>query len=144
MKIVSGEHVGRWVCKKLKACYEEGAQGVGLERSGEITAGVCYENWNGRSIMCHIVIDQPITRSYLFAIFHYPFEYLGVDKIIVPVVETNTESIRFVEKLGFSGEATLRGVHPDGDMILYTMKREDCRFLGARYGQGLSSAAASA
>lgn len=139
--IRTGQDVARWVMKKLHGAYEEGAEGIGLERHGELIAGVCYENWNGRSIMCHIVIDGRLTPEYLFAIYHYPFEYLGVGKIIVPIVESNTESVRLVTKMGFAGEATLRGAHPDGDIVLYSMERQNCRFTGARYGKKVSVAA---
>jgi hypothetical protein len=37
--------------------------------------------------------------------------------------------------MGFSEEARIKDCHPDGDIILYTLKREDCRFLGERYGK---------
>ena len=131
--IRTGEQVARWVCKKLHACYEEGAEGIGLERSGELVAGVCYENWNGRSIMCHIVIDGRITPEYLAAIFHYPFVYLGVEKIIVPIVQSNEDSIKFVTKLGFTYATTLKEAHPDGDIHIYEMKRENCRYVSERY-----------
>ena len=138
--IRTGEQVARWVCKKLHACYEEGAEGIGLERGGELVAGVCYENWNGRSIMCHIVIDGRMTPEYLAAIFHYPFIYLGVDKIIVPIVQGNDDSIKFVVKLGFTHENTLREAHPDGDILLCEMKRENCRYTGERYGKRIKVA----
>jgi len=131
--IRTGEQVARWVCKKLHACYEEGAEGIGLERAGELVAGVCYENWNGRSIMCHIVIDGRMTPEYLAAIFHYPFIYLGVDKIIVPIVQSNRDSIKFVMKLGFTFTTSLKEAHPDGDINIYELKREDCRYVGERY-----------
>jgi len=142
--IKSGTDVARWVCKELHACYEEGAQGIGLMRDGKLIAGVCYENWNSRSIVTHIVIMGRITRDYLFAIFHYPFEYLGVDKIICPIAESNDESMRFVANLGFEREATIADAHPSGAIYIYSMKREKCRFLGERYGQRLTVATASA
>ena len=82
--------------------------------------------------------------EYLYAIYHYPFEYLGVDKIIVPIAQSNSESIRLVTKMGFEREATLSDAHPDGDMYLYSMKRQDCRFTGERYGKRQSRTAACA
>ena len=142
--IRTGEQVARWVCKKLHACYEEGAEGIGFERNGELAAGVCYENWNGRSIMCHIVLEGRMTPEYLAAIFHYPFVYLGVEKIIAPIVESNKESIRLCMKMGFKQTAVLKDAHPDGDINIYEMKREECRYLGERYGQRLAIAAACA
>ena len=138
--IKTGEQVARWVCKKLHACYEEGAEGIGLERGGDLVAGVCYENWNGRSIMCHIVIDGRMTPEYLAAIFHYPFTYLGVDKIIVPIVQSNKDSIKFVTKLGFTYSTALKDAHPDGDINLYEMLRENCRYVSERYAKRINVA----
>ena len=74
-----------------------------------------------------------MTPQFLAVIFDYPFRQLGVGKVICPIVETNKRSIRLCRKMGFEREATLRDSHPDGDMFLYSMKRENCRFIGDRY-----------
>lgn len=141
MKIVSSKQtVAPWVAKKLFGRFNPD-EAIGLEKNGELVAGVIYENWNRRSIVCHIVIDGRMTPSYLAAIFHYPFMYLGVDKIIAPVAESNEESIKFVENLGFEREATLSDAHPDGAILLYTIKRTACRFIGERYASRLVVAA---
>jgi len=142
--IRTGHDVARWVYKALHSCCDEGAEGIGLEKDGALVAGVAYENWNGRSIVCHIVIEGRITRYYLYAIFHYPFEYLGCDKIVVPIAQSNGESIKLVENMGFEREATLCDAHPDGDIYLYSMKRQNCRFLGERYGKVVTKSAACA
>lgn len=142
--IRTGKDVAQWVCKKLHSCYEEGAEGIGLMYGGVLVAGVCYENWNSRSIMAHIVVEARLTPYYLYAIFHYPFEYLGCDKVICPIPQSNGESIRLCKKMGFTHEATLSEAHPDGDIYLFTLKREDCRFTGERYGKRRASAAACA
>lgn len=139
--IRTGHDVARWVIKRLKGSYQEGAEGIGLARDGRLVAGVCYENWNGRSIMCHIVVDGRMTPEYLYAIFHYPFEYLGLDKIYCPIVQTNSESIRLVKKMNFVCEATLTDAHPDGDICLFSLERQNCRFTGARYGKRILAAA---
>lgn len=137
--------VGPWVSKKLFSAWDaNGASALGLERRAELVAGVIYQNWNGRACVCHIVVEGLLTPTYLAAIFHYPFTYGGLDKIIAPVAESNDDSINFVTKLGFTREATLSGAHPDGDILLYTMTRDACRFIGERYGQRLSFAAARA
>ena len=107
-------------------------------------AGVLYENWNRRSVTCHIAIQGLITPTYLAAIFHYPFVYLGCDKIIAPISEANAESIEFVSNLGFQEEARLLDAHPDGSLLLYTMERQKCRFIGDRYGQRLAASTATA
>ena len=133
--IITGEYVARWVCKKLFAAYQEGSEGIGLERDGKLVAGVCYDNFTGRSIMAHIVVEGRLTPYYLYAIFHYPFEHLGLDKVICPIVQSNKESIRLCSKMGFERETTLSDAHPDGDIYLYSLKRSKCRFTGERYGK---------
>ena len=139
--IRTGESVARWVCKKLHSSYSEGSEGIGLEKDGKLVAGVCYDNWTGRSIMAHIVVDGKMTPGYLYAIFHYPFQHAGAEKVYCPIAESNTESIRLCSKMGFEREATLSDAHPDGDIYLYSMKRENCRFTGARYGKTIIASA---
>ena len=135
--------VGPWVAKKIFGPWN-GVPAIGLERRGELVAGVMYENWNRRSVTCHIAVQGLMTPAYLWAIFHYPFVHLGCDTIIAPVSEGNEESIRFVKNLGFQEQARLPDAHPDGSLLIYMMWRKDCRFIGARYGKRLAVAAASA
>ena len=135
--------VGPWVARKIFGPWT-GAPAIGLERGGEIVAGVIYENWNRRSVTCHIAVQGLMTPAYLAAIFHYPFVHLGCDKIIAPVAEGNEESIRFVRKLGFQEECRILDAHPDGSLLIFTMTRQECRFIGERYGKRLSIAAARA
>lgn len=133
--------VGPWVAKKVFGKFHpEDSEAIGIERDGKIVAGVIYENWNGRSIVCHIAVEGLLTPTYLRAIFHYPFEYCGVDKIIAPVAESNEDSIRFVKKLGFQEEARLLDAHPDGSLLLFTMKKGACRFIGDKHGHRLKIA----
>ncbi len=143
-KIITGkENVAPWVAKKLFARFNAD-EGIGLERNGEMVAGVVYEDWNGASFVCHIVVQGLMTPRYLAAIFHYPFVHCGASKIIAPVPQSNEESVKFVTKLGFRLEAQLLDAHPDGSVLLYTMKPDQCRFIGANYGQRLSFTAARA
>lgn len=128
--------VGPWVAKKNFATFNpEGSEAIGLERHDNLVAGVLYENWNGRSCVCHIAVDGLLNKAYLAAIFHFPFVYGGLDKIIAPVAQSNEESVRFVTKLGFRLEAQILDAHPDGSLLLYTMEKRHCRFIGGRYGQ---------
>lgn len=131
------EVVGPWVAKRIFGPWT-GCPALGLERGGALVAGVLYENWNRRSVTCHIAVQGLMTPAYLAAIFHYPFVYLGCDKILAPVAESNAESIKFVKKLGFQEEARILDAHPDGSLLIFTMTRQDCRFIGERYGQRLA------
>ena len=141
--IVKGQPVIQWVQKKLFARFNAD-EAIGLERSGDMVAGVVYEDWNGASFTCHIAVQGLMTPTYLRAIFHYPFEYCGATKLIAPIAQSNEESVRFVTKLGFRLEAQLLDAHPDGSVLLYTMSRDQCRFIGERHGQRLTIAAVRA
>ena len=133
--IVQGEVVGHWVAARVAGKYfAEGSQAIGLERDGQIIAGVIYENWNKASIVCHIAIEGRMTKGYLKAIFSYPFEFCKVKKIIVPVNSTHAKSLKLVTKMGFVEEARVKDAAPDGDIIFLTLAREKCRFLGVENG----------
>ncbi|PIM52103.1 hypothetical protein CS062_16240 [Roseateles chitinivorans] len=110
----------------------EGARAIGLRRDGVIVAGVIYEGFNGPNIWMHVAAvpgRRWLTREYLLACFRYPFEVCGVQRITGYVDASNTDARRFDEALGFKEEARLKGAAEDGgDVILYVMRREDCRY----------------
>jgi hypothetical protein len=143
--IASGPEIGYWVDKQLGVGYHaERSNAIGLVREGEIVAGVVYQNWNGRSLVTHIAATGRLTKFYLWAIYDYAFNVCGVDKIIAPVSSENEKSIRMVSRMGFAEEARIKDAQPEGDIILFTMKKSDCRFLGDRYGKENASTASSA
>lgn len=108
-------------------------------------AGCLFENHNGASIVLHIATDGTrrwMNREYLWFVFYFPFVQLGVTKIIAPVESTNTICAKFVEHIGFTLEATLKDAAPKGDLLIYTMVKDQCKWLNLkeRYrGQRLSS-----
>lgn len=109
----------------------DGMTAIGLRRGGELVAGVIYEGFNGRNIWMHVAAlpgARWMTRRYLRACFIYPFEVAKVARVSGQVDASNTVARRFDEHLGFREEARLRGAAQDGgDVILYVMRREDCR-----------------
>lgn len=132
--IESGPHIGHWTAQRAETPFwEERHQALGLVKDGQIIAGVIYESFNGKSVLAHIAIEGRLTRYFLWAIFDYPYRICGVSKVICPVVVSNARSVRLVEHMGFTTEATLTDCHPEGDLRLYTLRREDCRFLEGPY-----------
>ena len=128
--------VGNWMAQELDMIFTpEKSSCIGLIKDGKLVAGVWYEDYTKASIMTHIVIKSAINREFLYTIFHYPFVQLGVEKLIGPVKSTNHEAIKFDKKLGFKEEARLLGVFPDADLLFFTMSKDDCRFLGEKYGK---------
>jgi len=113
-----------------------GMQGIGLERDGELVAGVIYEGFNGHNVWMHVGADPSkrwMTKEYLRYCFHYPFNELGVRRVSGYVESSNADAVRFDEHLGFKPEARLAGAAKDGsDVILYVMWRGDCRYVDSK------------
>lgn len=135
--ILVGQAVVEWVAKRTNEFGNFGsAVGIGWLRNGELVAGVAYSEFNGVNIQMHVASDGSrrwMTREYLWACFDYPFNQAGVKRITGLVGEGNLEARRFDEHLGFTHEATLKGAHPTGDLLIYRMWKADCRFLREPY-----------
>lgn len=136
MSIVIGPGVVEWVAKRTNEFGNFGcAQGVGWQRGGQLVAGVAYAEWNGPNVVCHIASDGSrrwLTREYLWTTLDYPFNQLKVRRITVCIGQSNLASQRFVEHLGFSAEAKLKDAHPSGDLFVYRLFSEDCKYINVR------------
>lgn len=122
-----------FVSQYMPMAMVAGMKGVGLEKDGELIAGVLYEGFNGQNVWAHLA-GKPgkrwMNREFLWYGFHYPFNEMGVKRISGYVNASNTEARRLNEHFGYQEEARLKGAAPDGgDVILYVMWRENCRFL---------------
>jgi RimJ/RimL family protein N-acetyltransferase len=107
---------------------------IGRVVDGELVAGVLYEDWNGTNVVCHIAGDGNwASRLFLGVIFDYPFNQLNVKRLTVPVSSVNAKSINLVTRMGFELECTLEQATPDGDLHLFRMWRDDCKFLRGKY-----------
>ena len=130
--------VGPWIAQELDMVWTpQNSTAIGWVEESELVAGVWYEDYNGKSVTCHIVLKKPINRKFLAIIFDYPFIQLGVSKIIGPVKSDNVKAIEFDKKLGFKEEARILDAFPNADLIFFVMNKDECRFLGERYGKVL-------
>ena len=77
--IYDAERIGPWVCERAGGTWIPGrGTAIGLERDGEIVAGVLYEDFNGANVVMHVASDgtaQWMTPEYLrtLATKEYPF-----------------------------------------------------------------------
>lgn len=133
--------IGQWVARRTGGSYHAGSgKTIALVEDDRIIAAVLYEGHNGASIQTHMAAVPGrnwMTRQYLWKIFDYPFRQLDCNLIIAPVASDNLDSRRFCKHLGFETQATLRDAHPNGDLLILGMYRNQCKWLklGARYGQ---------
>jgi RimJ/RimL family protein N-acetyltransferase len=99
---------------------------------GEIIACVWYEGYNGANMNMHVAAKPGarwMTREFLWYVFHYPFIECGVKRVTGLVPEMNYAARRFDEHIGFKLEATLKDAAPGGDLRIYTMFKDECRWL---------------
>ena len=133
--IVTGQAVVEWVAKRTNEFGNFGcAVGIGWEREGALVAGVAYSDYNGVNIQMHVASDGTrrwMTREFLWTCFDYPFNQAKVRRVTGLVGEGNAAARRFDENLGFVLEARLKGAHPTGDLLIYCMMKDNCRWLNA-------------
>lgn len=117
--------------------FSEG-RGVGLveideqTNSGQLVAGCWFEKWNGVNLNIHIAAvpgRRWMTREFLWYCFHYAFNECGCKRVTGLVPASNMDARRFDEHLGFEHEATLKDAAPDGDLLVYVMWKDKCRWL---------------
>lgn len=105
---------------------------LGNIRDGELVAGVIYNHYSGVNICAHIA-GAPgknwLTRDFLYAMFDYPFNQLGVNRITGLVPKKNKQARKFDQHLGFKYEGNMRGALPDDDMLVYGMLKDECKWL---------------
>jgi hypothetical protein len=104
-----------------------------VEDGGKPIAGAIYDGFNEMSINAHIWIkeDKMPSRAWYGAIFDYPFNRLGVYKIVGQVNSSNQGASKLDKHFGFVEEARVSCYSKDGDLILYTMTRDQCRILNS-------------
>jgi RimJ/RimL family protein N-acetyltransferase len=103
--------------------------GIGLEIDGRMVGGCIYDHYNGANVCMHIASSGRWTMEFARYIFHYPFIELGVKRITGFVVETNLKSIKWCERIGAVLEARLTAAHPDGDLLIYKLTVDRCKYL---------------
>jgi len=128
--------VGPWVCARGGGNWFPGrGTAIGkLDKNANLIAGVLYEDWNGSNIVCHIAGEGNwATKEFLNVIFDYPFNQVGAKRITAPVAESSIESIKLVTRMGFKLECNLKQATPTGDLLLFVIFKDDCKYLKGKY-----------
>lgn len=128
---ISQAELAAWLCGRLGMAHTSDLVCIGNRGAdGEIIGVVGYEGFNGASIQMHTAGEGNwLTRQFLWAIFHYPFVVCKAKVAIAPVASNNARALRLNERVGFVVEHVIADGHPDGDLILMTMRPSACRFV---------------
>ncbi len=101
---------------------------------GELWGGVVYQGYTGASISIHMAGFNPrwVNKDMIWVAFHYPFVQLGCKKLFGQVGLHNQKALELDLRLGFKEEARIADVYPEGDMVLLSMRLEDCKWLSIK------------
>lgn len=104
-----------------------------VTRNGELMGGIIFTGYTGSMVRCHVAgVENWAHPELVWIGFDYPFMQLGVRKILVSVGAANTRSKSIIERLGFTLEHAIEDGTAHGPLYLYSMLREDCRYLKLR------------
>lgn len=125
-----------WVGKRIGEEDFGPANALGVEKDGELIAGVVFNLYNGPSICMHVAAIPGanwLSKDFLYRCFAYPFIQLKCNRVTGLVRVDNLQAQKFDENLGFVREGVLRKAATDGtDMIIYGMLKEECRWLESK------------
>ena len=113
---------------------------------GNVLGGVIYDGYTGGCIFMHQAgfSKNWLTGNMIWLVFDYPFNQLLVNKVAGTINSNNKELLDFNRRLGFKEEARIKNAYHDGDMVVLTMGRAECRWLKVKpkvYGEHKDSAA---
>lgn len=134
-----------WLCEKIGYAPTKNIQCIGAVIGGKIRGVVGFDNYNMASVQMHVAGEPGwLTRELIRVCFDYPFNVCKVKVIIGLVPSGNVDAIRFNKHLGFKVIHELEGAHPDGSLVLMTMRRGECRYLKReRHGQEIRTPASA-
>lgn len=100
---------------------------------GRFLGGVVFTGFTGSMVMMHMAgITGWASPELTWVCFDYPFMQLGVKKVVGTVRSDNKLACELDERLGFTLEHEIAEGIPGGTMRIYSMLRENCRWLKLR------------
>jgi hypothetical protein len=113
------------------------------DHDGTPLGGVVFTGYLHASIIMHMagVETNWASRDFLWMVYDYAFNQLGVRKCIGLVASDNSRALSIDLRMGFRVEAKLTEVTADGgDMLILTLTKADCKWLKVQpryYGSNL-------
>ena len=139
---IDGERCGQWTKERLIDCTDNPwvpgvYQAIGLIEVAENgserqIAGVLFNEFNGASIQMHVAAEPGARwacKEFISFSFRYPFFQCGVTKVLGYVGGKNLQAQAFDRHLGFVEEVRIEGAHKDGELIIFSMTKDQCKWL---------------
>ena len=123
-----------WLSKQIDCPLPKTAYCLAELRNNQIAGVIGFTSHINKSIWVHIAgLNKTwLTSKLLYAFFDYPFNQLGCTVMIAQICSSNRDSRQFAQRLGFKTEAIIKDAHQNGDLVLVSMLRENCRYINKR------------
>lgn len=123
-----------WLERILGQKFGDEARFIGQEKDGNLVAVVAFTNFITNACAMHIgsVGDNWMSKDLLWACFDYPFIKLEKKVILVTLEASNEEAVRLNRHLGFQEKAVIKDAHEFGDLMIMSMRKEDCKWLSIK------------
>ena len=131
IKAAPKEHFA-WLVDRTQCAITPAFRAIeAMDANGEIKGMVGYDNWTLNAVQMHMAFETPAAlRAIIPAGFKYPFSSRGVILGIIP--SHNERSCELTRRLGFKEVYRIQDGWAKGDdMIVFQMRREECRYLEA-------------
>lgn len=124
--IVADERVAKFVSDELGFGLCPPYVAIGLERNGEIVAGILLNHFEKTDIHA-TVVGKVWSKGLLKAASSYVFDQLGCERITA--ITQKDKAVEFAKRLGGQIEGRLRNHFGNGhDGILLGILREEARY----------------
>ncbi len=124
--IVAGDDVARFVASRLDFVLCPPYTSMGIERDGEIVAGVLFNNFEGCSVHATMA-GSGWTKGFIQALGRYVFDQLGCDRFTC--ITERPDVVDYVQRLGGQVEGRLRDQFGKGrDASILGVLRDEWRY----------------
>jgi L-amino acid N-acyltransferase YncA len=136
VSVLNQDYQKEWSSKLLNLPLPADAVCLGQVINEELRAVAVFCEFQGNMCNFHLAGTGShwMSKEFLWAMFDYPFEKLGLKVILAVIAGNNVKSLRLSRKLGFKELAKIPDAIDDGGLVIFTMRPADCRWLtlGAR------------
>lgn len=113
------------------------------DESHNIVGGFMFERYTGvtGSVHAHWAGSENrrwLTRNILQLVTVYVFDQLQCDVMFGEVRRSDKYVRKIDERIGFEKVAVLPAYFPDDDLVIYSMTKQQCRFLPEEYKETLN------
>jgi len=110
---------------------------IAMAKDGHLEAVACFHEYRQEhgSIELTFATKSPKwqSRRYIRALFSYAFEQLGCLRVTTFAPVANSKATSLNERIGFVREGIMRKAHLGGDLVIFGMLRDECKWLN--YGK---------